>query len=327
MLSVLIPARNEKFLNKTIKCVLHAAQEEVEVIVLLDGDPPAKPIPEWQHVRVLENDKPQGIGAASWTMANEARGEYIMKLDAHCLLADGFDIVLKEHCEYEDLLVPARYQLKDMGWKRGYGPIHYLFLTYPWLQEPQFGAGMHGKKWQGPDGMAKRAVGRVYFWPERAWKDRYPLDEIMAYQGSLWFMHKERFLELGGVDSRCVLWGESLNLSMKVFMSGGRNLRDKKTWYAHLHKGKRHGRGYHMNKRTMQAINLWSADYWMNDRWEHPLKVRGIRDFVEHFWPIPGWPEDWDDPRYQEEFIYPGLNKKKQWKLLDALKKRMDHER
>ena len=64
--SVLIPARNEKFLNKTIKCVLQSAANEVEVIVLLDGAPPVKPVPEWQGVRVMENETAQGIGAASW---------------------------------------------------------------------------------------------------------------------------------------------------------------------------------------------------------------------------------------------------------------------
>lgn len=316
MISVLIPARNEPFLNKTIKCVLKSATTEIEILVLLDGAPPVKPIPDWPGVRVLENDKAVGLGAATWRMANEARGDYLMKLDAHCLLAKGWDRALMDHCEYKDLLVPARYQLIDVGWRRGYGPIHYLFLTYPWLQEPQFGAGMHGKKWQSEDGLSKRAVGREYFWPERAWEDRHPLDEIMAFQGSLWFMHKARFLELDGIDPRCILWGEAINIGMKTFMSGGRVLRDKSTWYAHLHKGRKHGRGYWMDKRFMQKINLWSADYWMNDKWEHPLRERGIHDFVAHFWPIPGWPDDWDSPHYQEEFVYPGLDKETQWTLI-----------
>jgi len=319
VLSVIIPSRNEKFLNKTIKCALHAAVGDVEVLVLLDGAPPAKPIPNWRNVRVIEEHTPGGIGDATWQLANEAQGEFIMKLDAHCLLAEGYDEILKAHCDYKDLLVPARYQLKDDGWKRGYGPIHYLFLTYPWMQEPQFGAGMHGKKWQGDSGLAKRAVGQQYFWPERAWKDKYPLDDIMAFQGSCWFMHRERFLELDGVDKRCWLWGESLNIGLKVFMSGGQMKRDKSTWYAHLHKGRKHGRGYYIQKRKMQAINLWSADYWMNDRWDHPLKERGIKEFVEHFWPLPGWPDDWDDPKYQEAFEYPGLTKEQQCALIKSL--------
>jgi len=314
--SVLIPARNEPFLNRTIQSVLDMATEDVEVIICLDGAPPVEPIIDDPRVRVIEKAEAEGIGAASWDMAQSATGEYVMKLDAHCLLAPGWDMALKEHCGPSDLLVPARYQLKDEKWKRGYGPIHYLFLTYPWLQEPQFGAGIHGKKWQGPDGTQRRAVGREYFWPERAWAERAPLDDIMSFQGSLWFMQRERFLALDGVDRRCILWGEAINLGCKVWLSGGRCLRDKSTWYAHLHKGRKHGRGYWMNKRRMQIINLWTADYWMNDRWEHPLKSRSWRWFVEHFWPIPSWPDDWDDPHYQDEFVYPGLKKETQWTLL-----------
>ena len=319
--SVIIPARNEPFLNKTIKGALKRATGDVEVVVVLDGDPPAKPIPPWRNVRVVEHGAPKGLGAATWSGANVAQGDYIMKLDAHCLLARGYDEALTEHCDYRDLLVPARYQLKDKGWRRGYGPIHYLFLTYPWLQEPQFGVGLHGKKWQCEDGLGKRAVGREYFWPERAWKERAPLDEIMAFQGSCYFMHRDRFLELGGVDRRCWLWGESLNIGLKTFCAGGQMRRDKSTWYAHLHKGRRHGRGYYVQKRKMQAINLWSADYWMNDRWQHPLKERGMVEFVAQFWPIPGWPEDWDDPHYQESFVYPGLSKEEQWTLIASLGK------
>lgn len=317
LVSVMIPARNEKFLNKTVKMLRKRATGDLEILVMLDGAPPVKPIAAEWDVRVLENEVAQGIGASTWEMAKHARGEYIMKLDAHCLMAPGFDEALKEHCDENDLVVPARYQLKDVGWRRGYGPIHYLFLTYPWLQEPQFGAGLHGKKWQSEDGLGKRAVGREYFWPEREWADRHPVDDIMAFQGSCYFMHRKRFLELEGVDRRCILWGEAINIGMKVWMAGGRLLRDKSTWYAHLHKGRKHGRGYWMDKKFMQRINLWTADYWMNDKWEHRLKVRTMRDFVEHYWPIPGWPDDWHRPEYQESFVYPGLRKDRQWTLID----------
>ena len=79
--SVLIPARNEKFLNKTIKCALKSATGDIEVIVLLDGAPPTKPIPEWDRVRVLENEKAGGIGAASWKMANTAKGIHSISSD------------------------------------------------------------------------------------------------------------------------------------------------------------------------------------------------------------------------------------------------------
>lgn len=299
-LSVCIPARNEPFLHRTIEEAFGKAWGDVEVVVLLDGAAPVEPIVEREGLVVLENLNAVGLGAGTRQMAERATGEYMLKLDAHCLLADGYDQALKEVCGERDLVVPARYQLKDATWTRGYGPIHYLYVTYPWIGEPQFGAGLHGKKWQGPDGL-----GTDYFWPERAWKDRHPTDEIIAFQGSAYCMHRERFLALGGVDDRYMLWQESQCIGMKVWQSGGRCLRAKHTWYAHLHKGSRHGRGYWIRKRKMHEANLYSADYWMNDRWEHPLKERGTRWVVEHFWPIPGWPEDWDDPHWQKDFTYP----------------------
>ena len=74
-----------------------------------------------------------------------------------------------------------------------------------------------------------------------------------------------------------------------------------------------------MTKRTMQRINLWTADYWMNDRWDDRLRERGIHEFAEHFWPLPGWPDDWDNPRYQDEFVYPGLEDQDQWALIEKM--------
>ena len=110
--SVLIPSRNEPFLNRTIDDVFKKATGDIEVIVLLDGAPPTEPIPERPgRLLVIERGRAKGIGAASWHMARLARGEYIMKLDAHCLLAPGFDEALAAHCDYKDLLVPARKPL------------------------------------------------------------------------------------------------------------------------------------------------------------------------------------------------------------------------
>lgn len=297
--SILIPSRNESFLRQTVEGALSAGGD-VEVLVLLDGAPVVEPLPEDPRLRVLINDEPQGIGAASWRLANEATGEYLMKLDAHCLLAEGYDTALVGQCSERTLCVPARYQLKDESWSRGYGPIHYLYVTYPWLQEPQFGWGLHGKKWLGQSGLEGH-----YFWPEKAWAGKDP-DAIMAFQGSCWFIRRDFFLSIGGVDPRYVLWQEAQDICAKVWLAGGECIRVKNTWYAHLHKGNRHGRGYWLNKKRMQEANAHSADFWMNDRWQHPMKTRPWQWFVERFWPIPGWPEDWDNPRYQEAFLERG---------------------
>jgi hypothetical protein len=31
----------------------------------------------------------------------------------------------------------------------------------------------------------------------------------------------------------------------------------------------------------------------MSDAW--PLATRKMKWFVDHFWPIPGWPDDWEE--------------------------------
>jgi glycosyltransferase involved in cell wall biosynthesis len=300
--SVLIPARNEPYLNRTIAEVFDKAAGDVECIVTLDGAPETEPLPQDRRLIVIRNHAAQGLGAVTWTMANVATGKYLFKLDAHCALAEGYDAALQADCADNWMVIPARYQLKDETWTRGYGPIHYLYLTYPWLCEPQFGAGLHGKKWVGENGLAGS-----YFWPEKAWAERAPLDDVMAFQGSAYFVPRAYFLAIGGLDRRYWLHQEATTLGMKVWLSGGRLVRNKATWYAHLHKGSRHGRGYFVSKSYSQRMNIDSADYWMNDRW--PDKVRGIHWFVAHFWPIPGWPEDWDNPKYQQEFVYPTSDK------------------
>ncbi len=310
----MIPARNEPFLRRTIDQALDNAAGDVEVIVMLDGDPPYEPIQENARVTVLSNERPKGIGAASMAMAVAARGEYVMKCDAHCMFMPGYDEVLKADCDYRWLAVPSRYQLRSEtplgatkmvpaaeAWSRGYGPIDYCYLTYPYLGEPQFGGGLHGKKWLGENGLEGG-----YFWREEHDRDVL-IDDCMALQGSLFFMHRQRFLELGGVDPRYWLWQESTSIAMKVWESGGRCVTNKKTWYAHLHKGRKFGRGYSgPGRQQVWADTRHSADYWMHDCWDSPLRTRGIHWWVERFWPIPGWPDDWDDPKYEQSFVWPG---------------------
>ena len=296
--SVLIPARNEKFLNNTIREVLGKAAGDVECIVTLDGAPPVAPLPDDPRLSVIRNATARGIGACLSQMVQAATGQYILKLDAHCILAEGYDEALQADCDYDWLVVPGRYQLLDETWTPGRGPIHYLYLTYPWLCEPQFGCGMHGKKWLGENGLEGR-----YFYREK--RDAHILlDDMITFQGSCYFMHKARFVELGGVEDRFQLTMEAATIGLKTWLSGGRCVRNKKTWYAHLHKGARHGRGYFVSKHYSSESNRIAADFWMNDRWAE--RRRGMRWFVEHFWPLPGWPDDWDAPHYQADFVWPG---------------------
>ncbi|MCK9520471.1 MAG: glycosyltransferase, partial [Dehalococcoidia bacterium] len=97
MLSVIIPSRNEQgYLEKTIESVLNAAEGEIEVIVVLDGwlpeNPIQFPVTDTKQLRWIHNPESIGQRQAINQAARQARGKYIMKLDAHCAVAPGFDV-------------------------------------------------------------------------------------------------------------------------------------------------------------------------------------------------------------------------------------------
>jgi hypothetical protein len=70
---------------------------------------------------------------------------------------------------------------------------------------------------------------------------------------------------------------------------------NKHTWYAHYHKGNK-GKGYGFSNsqyRTFTAAKekarRYAIDYWLTTKdykydWEW---------FIDQFWPVPTWPEDW----------------------------------
>ena len=118
MLSVLIAARNEIYLEKTIRDVLSNAEGEIEIIVELDGY-----IPEPQIVmnddRVIFIHHKESIGQRACInhAAKLAKGKYIMKLDAHCAMDKGFDVKLAQDCEPEWTVIPRMYNLDVELWK------------------------------------------------------------------------------------------------------------------------------------------------------------------------------------------------------------------
>jgi len=121
-LSILIPSRNEQFLDWTIQDILQNIEADTEVIAALDG---AWPIPGHeilQHDRVNILYVPQSIGqrAATNMAAKLAKGRYLMKVDAHCAFDKGFDRkMLEGFAEVGDdvTMVPVMHNLWAYDWK------------------------------------------------------------------------------------------------------------------------------------------------------------------------------------------------------------------
>lgn len=302
MLSVIIPSRNVpewKYIHKTVDDLFAKAKGDIEVIVVQDGYSPTPALTPRDNLIIIPHRESMGMRPSINEGVAAAKGKYIMKCDDHCMFAEGFDVALAADCDDNWLAVPSRYSLDGENWKRKYGPIDYLYLCYPYHLDNQFGFGFHGKKWHG-----ERGYEGGYFDREKKLR-AIKVDDMLTFQGSCWFMTKEYYLKIGGMQQ----YGykdhqEAQELGFKVWLSGGRCVVNKNTWYAHLHKGPAHGRGYRIFRHNMIKSQIYSAKLWMANGWNG--QIRKLKWLIEkdNWWPLERWPEDWDSPKYWENHDY-----------------------
>jgi len=298
-LSVVIPSRNSPFAQKTVDDIFAKATGDIEVIIVLDGYWPDPPLNAHKDLVIIHRGSPHGMRAGINTGAQIAKGDYIMKCDDHCMFGEGFDEILKADCEDNWIVIPSKYSLDAEKWERTRGPVDYWYLTYPYNVDEMWGTGFHGKKWKGEHGFTGG------FWHRENERRHILIDDIITFQGSCWFMPKELFLKIDCLDQKNYNHHqEAQELGFKIWLSGGRNVVNKKTWYAHLHKGKTYGRGFFISKREMVKSEKFSTDFWMNNRWSKQTKKLKWLIEKDCWWPLGGWPEDWDDPEYAEKWIH-----------------------
>ena len=273
MVSIIIPARNEKFLEKTTKDLLAKAKGEIEIIVILDGYwSENKEIINDSRVHYIHRGKARGLRNAVDSAVKIAKGKYIMKIDAHCMFGEGYDTILAADCAPDWVVVPRRYALDAENWKREKKtPIDYLYIESP---KKDNAGDLGGRVWSEMNGNPK-------------FEDK-TIDDLMTFQGSCWFMEKEYYhkLELFDEENYGTFKKEPQEISFKCWLSGGRVVRNKKTWYAHLHKGKKYGRGYSVDKKDFAKGDEYNKKWLTNTAWDKQTK--DIRWLIEKFNP-PGW--------------------------------------
>ena len=190
MLSIIIPSRNEIFLQRTIQDVLEKATGEIEIYPILDGyEPPSEELIDDIRVKYIRltqksyTQKRHGINL----VVSICKGKYVMSLDAHCMMAKGFDEVLTHDLEEDWVALPRRNRLDAENWciqKQcdNRPPIDYEYLMYPAKFKPP---GFHGFKWDD----------RTY----QRWDIK--VDETITMQASCWIMHKSWFKKNGFMQS------------------------------------------------------------------------------------------------------------------------------
>ena len=269
MVSVIIPSRNEPYLQRTIQDLLSKARHLIEIVVVLDGYwPKAEELFNNPQVTYIHFSTPRGMRNAINAGASIAKGEYLLKTDAHCMFEMGFDEVLSRNCEYDWVVVPRRYALNPEKWERFDNPkypVDYMYLSND----------LHGVIWEEKN-------------KDPELKNK-PIDDTMSNQGSVWFMRKTYFnwLELMDEGEYGMFWNEFQEIGLKCWLSGGKVKVNKNTWYAHWHKTSDFGRGYSLSTPDREKALLKVSKWLTEKNWrkqKHKLKW-----LVDKFRPVPTW--------------------------------------
>lgn len=290
MISVIIPARNEIYLQKTIENILENSQaDDTEIIAVCDGYWPDPPVKDHPKVNIIHHSIPRGQRQSINEGARIARGNIIGKLDAHCAVGPGFDVIIERDIEPDMTLVPEMYNLDidtwtpkyfddyDMAVRRGkVNPYMYIGMVDGNLRAQYY------NHWRD----RKKAIQR---------KD-IKIDETMCCMGPGWFIHKDRFWQQGGCDEEHGGWGQQgVEVACKAWLSGGRLMVDKNTWFAHWFRGSyehpngRKGFPYSISQREVNAARRHSNDIWMNDKWDKATHT--FQWLLDKFNP-PGWKKE-----------------------------------
>jgi glycosyltransferase involved in cell wall biosynthesis len=261
--SIIIPSRNEKYLQSTILDLLSNAKEQIEIIAILDG--------YWPKVEEIVNDKrvtythffpAQGMRHAINSGVSISRGEYVLKTDAHCSFGVSYDRILKDDCEDNWVVVPRRYPLDPEKWQiinNPKYPVDYMFLN----------SELHGEVWKEKNNdLSLKGL---------------DIDDLMSSQGSCWFMKRSSFdfLELMDESRFGTFWQEFQEIGLKAWLSGGRVVVNKNTWYAHWHKTE--GRGYSLKENTEGK----DAKHFLESGWSK--QKYDLKWLINKFSPVPTW--------------------------------------
>jgi len=290
-LSILIPARNEMFLARTVSDILTHLEGDTEIIAVLDGGWADPPIPDHPLLTLVHHSQSIGQRAATNEAAKLSTAKYLMKVDAHCAFDQGFDVKLMADMQDDWTMVPIMRNLHAFDWVCENGHRRYQSPSGPCNE-----CGQPTKMdvvWipkENPQSTAYRFDRDLHFqyWQEYKKQQRGDLVETMSIQGSCFMVTREKYFELDLCDEGHGSWGQQgTEVACKTWLSGGRVIVSKKTWYAHLFRTQGGDFGFPYPNPGIEKAREYSRDLWLNNKWDgaiHPLSW-----LIEKFAPIPEW--------------------------------------
>lgn len=295
-LAVIIPSRNEEFLERTIQDLLEHKKGKTQIIVGLDGKWSYTPIKDHPDVQIYHVSESIGQRAMSNQLARLSDATYILKLDAHCALDNGFDVKMLDAFKITGdnvVMAPVMRNLHAFNWVCPDGHTRY----------------------QGPSGVCKECgketVKDVVWIPKtnpqstaycfdpephfqymndlkhrQSYKDQGDLTESMSLQGSCFMMTKDKYFSLNIDDETMGSWGsQGMTVACKFWLSGGRVLINHNTYYAHMFRtqGGDFGFPYENPGSGVEKAKKMAKDMFFSEK---------LVPLVEKFWPVPGWSQE-----------------------------------
>lgn len=308
-LSILIPSRNEIFLSKTVENILANIRGNTEVIVVLDGAWADPGVPDDPRVTIIYHSKSIGQRAATNEACRLSRAKYVMKIDAHCAVDEGFDVKILEKMQDDWTVIPTMYNLHAFNWRC-------KKCGNEWYQSPSPSCCyLDGeKKVVNPKCDNTTDFERVMIWKPRLHKKSlyYRFDktlhfqywgdfgrraqsqgdfvEIFSTQGSCFMLTRERYWALDICDEKHGSWGQQgVEVACKTWLSGGKLIVNKKTWYAHMFRtqGGDFGFPYPLSGADVEKAREYSRSLWLQNTW--PLAKHDLNWLLEKFRPVPDW--------------------------------------
>lgn len=259
-LSVVIPSYKDPYLMKTIQSLLDNSElgDALEIIAVFDGYWPAWDMIQDPRVRYVHLGANRGMREAINAGVNVSRGEFFMRLDEHCSFGKGYDRILTEACQPNEIMTARRFFLDPVKWEvMDLEPIDYEKLV---IQD--MGNGVRkfsGQRWKSRTEQRKDIM----------------VDENMAMQGSMWIMPRKWWdTVIGGKlssEGYGPMYQDSVEVMMKTWQAGGRFMLNKNTWFAHKHRSfsRTHQEGTKENPSKREdswkhALDVWE-EYYINE--------------------------------------------------------------
>lgn len=212
-LSILIPARNEPLLTKTVDDILKNIEGNTEIIVGLDEAEGGYELEVHNkllakgntNIMVVRPEEVLGQRKLTNHMAKFSHAKYLMKVDAHCSFGPGFDVKMMADMDDKTILSPQMGVLDPESWA------------------------INGKK----------MVSRYHFGPDFVMQYDQETDEMtpetMCLQGSAWMIERDNYWKWNVCDESLGSWGgQAVELGIAAYLNGGRCMSTKNTYYGHV---------------------------------------------------------------------------------------------